>query len=111
MVEAAIGDDDEARLRQNATELERLAKQSGHKLYQGVSHRACAVSNSRAGEYSQASERLNMALAQFEALGTRCQAGLNMCELGELALLQTDTASARIYLNRALQAFEELRAI
>jgi len=111
MVEAAIGDDDEARLRQNATELERLAKQSGHKLNQGVAHRAWGVSHTRAGEYTQASERLNMALAQFEALGTRWQAGLTLCELGELALLQTDTASALIYLNRALQALEELRAI
>ena len=110
-VEAALGESGEAELWQHASELERLARQSGHRLYQGVAHRAWGVSHRLAGEYTQAAERLNMALAQFEALGTRWQAGRTLCELGELALLQTDTASARTYLNRAIQAFEELRAI
>lgn len=111
ILEAAVGEQDEAELRRYATQLERLANQNGHKLYQGVAHRALGVAHRLAGEYAQASERLNMALMIFEALGTRWQAGRTLCELGELALLQTDTATARANLSRALQAFEGLRAL
>lgn len=90
--------------------LEELALQDDHQPYLAVAHRACGVGHRLAGEYAESEARLNQALAIFQELETPWQTGRTFFEFAELALAQSDKASARDYFSRALTAFESMRA-
>src|SRR3990172_1248948 len=108
LADAAAQQRDEAALRQYAPLAEEAATRYDHKLYQAIAHRAWAVAHRLAGEYAEAEARLNQALALFQELETRWQLGRTLAELGELALAQRETVSARGYFQRALDLFDSM---
>lgn len=97
-------------LRRYAPQAEALAARYGHILYQAIAHRAWGVAHRLASEYTQAETRLNQALELFRGLDTRWQIGRTFFELGELALAQKDSITARDHFSRALTMFDELGA-
>lgn len=110
LADVAAHQRDEAALRRYAPLAEQAARQTGHTLYQAIAHRAWGVAHRLASEYAEAEERLNQALALFQELDTRWQIGCTFFELGELALAQSDTITARDHFAQALAAFEAMRA-
>ena len=60
--------------------------------------------------YIEAETRLNQALELFQRLETPWQLGRTYSELGELARLQGQAASARGYFQRALDLFNSIGA-
>jgi tetratricopeptide (TPR) repeat protein len=102
---------DTAALQRYATLLEELAVRDAHQPYLAVAHRACGIAHRLSGEYAQAERRLAQALVIFEALETRWQIGRTLVEIAELALVQSDQASARTHFARALTEFESLKAV
>jgi len=101
---------DEAGIRQYAPPAEELALRYGHMLYQAIVHRAWGVAHRLAGEYTESVARLTQALELFNGLDARWQIGRTLYELGELAAMQADTVRARDCFNRALTAFQDMRA-
>jgi tetratricopeptide (TPR) repeat protein len=97
-------------LRRYAPQAEALAARYGHTLYQAIAHRAWGVAHWLASEYTQAETRLNQALELFRGLDTRWQIGRTFFELGELALAQKDSITARGHFSRALTMFDEMGA-
>lgn len=110
LVDMAAQERDEAMLRRYAARAEELAAQYKHKLYHAIAHRAWGVAHTLAGEYPDATKRLNQALKTFRSLKTRWQTGRTLYELGELSLAQGDTAKARDHFSGALALFEEMNA-
>lgn len=110
LADVAAQQRDEAALRRYAPLAEQAARQYGHTLYQAIAHRAWGVAHRLAGEYAEAEARLKRALAFFQGLETRWQIGRTHSELGELALVQSDTNAARDHFSQALAAFEAMRA-
>jgi tetratricopeptide (TPR) repeat protein len=111
LVDAAAQKGDAAVLQKYTPAAEEMAARYNHKLYQAIVHRARGVAHRLAGQYSDAEIRLKQALTLFETLDTRWQIGRTLFELGELALANTESESAREYFSRALVAFEELGAL
>lgn len=101
---------DEAGIHQYAPRAEELAVRYGHSLYQAIAHRAWGVAHRLAGELADSESRLQLALGLFNGLNTRWQIGRTLHELGELAAMQAHTIEARDYFNRALAAFQDMRA-
>jgi tetratricopeptide (TPR) repeat protein len=110
LADAAAQQRDVPALRKYAPLAEDLAQRCGHKLNQGIAHRAWAVAHRLAGDYTQAATRLKAALVLFEGLDTRWQLGRTWHELGELAGALNDSVDARNSFQRALGYFEALRA-
>lgn len=110
LTDAASREADEAAIRQYAPQAEALAARYGHTLYQAVAHRAWGVAYRLAGDYAGSQARLDQALDLFRGLKTPWQIGRTLFELGQLAAAQTNTAEAHDYFERALAAFEEMRA-
>ena len=110
LVDTAALERNESAIRQYAPRAEALANGLGHRLYQGVIHRAWGVAHRLAGEYVESEARLNQALELFSDLGTRWQVGRTLFELGELAAARQQPAEARDYFSRALADFETMRA-
>jgi tetratricopeptide (TPR) repeat protein len=111
LADVAVQQRDEAALRRHAPLAEQTARRHEHTLYQAIAHRAWSVAHRLAGEYAEAEERLNQALTLFHELDTGWQIGRTFFELGELALAQSDTITARDHFAQALEAFEAMRAI
>lgn len=109
-VDLAVQQRDAVRLRGFAPVVEQQARGLGHRLYQAVADRAVGVANRLSHQYPQAETHLLQALHSFETLETRWQQGRTLVELAELALAQSDSKLARIYLTDALRAFEVLGA-
>jgi hypothetical protein len=63
-----------------------------------------------AGENAEAEARLKRALALLRVLDAPWQIGRTLAELGELAVVQTQTVVAREYFARAVTLFERVRA-
>ncbi len=101
---------DLAAIRQYAPLAEQLAERDQHQLYLAIVHRAWAVAHRLAGEFADASSRLDRALDLFNTLGTRWQIGRTLVECGELELALQNPARSREYFSRALVEFEALRA-
>ena len=110
LIDVAAMQLDQAAIRQYAPRAEELAVKYGHGLYQAIALRAWGVAYRLAGEYPQAGERLNTALATFRRLNTRWQIGRTLFELGELARSQDNLDGARQVFTFALSAFEEMKA-
>jgi len=110
LADTAAQQRDAEALRRYAPLAEAMARRIDHTLYQAIAQRAWGVAHRLAGEYTDATARLNRALELFEGLETRWQIGRTCVELGELARAQTDTAAARGHFSRALAAFEALQA-
>lgn len=110
LTDAASREGSEAAIREYAPQAEELAVRYGHTLYQATAHRAWGVAHRLAGEYLEAETRLNQALDLFSGLNTRWQIGRTLYEFGELAVAQMNINKAGEYFNRALVAFEEMRA-
>jgi hypothetical protein len=111
LVEAAVGRRDEAAIRQDAPNLEKMATEVGHTLYQAIAQRAWGVAYRLRDELAAAEHHFNQALGLFEQLDTRWQIGRTLFELGELARTQLqDRTAVRAHFARALTAFEEIQA-
>jgi hypothetical protein len=103
---------DPAGLRQYAPVAAQLAERDEHALYLAVAQRSLGVAARLAGGAGLAESEalLVRALDGFRRLGARWQAGRTLCELGELALAQSDPAEARAHFSEALAEFEALQA-
>lgn len=110
LCEAAAQQRDPAAIRKYAPLAERSAMDIEHRLHLGIAHRAWAVAHTLAGEFAQASARLQRALDIFAAYPAPWQIGRTQFELGELARAQGLTTQARDHYSSALSAFEALRA-
>ena len=110
LVDAAARAGDEAAIRKFAPRLEELALRDDHQPYLAVAHRAWGIALRLAGENEEAEERLEKALAIFEELEASWQIGRTLYALGELALAQTEGATAHNYFMLAQTRFEELGA-
>lgn len=109
-VDVAVQTRDIETLQVYAPLAEEKANRYDHHLYQGIVHRAYGVIHSLSGEYSEAKARLNQAMEIFNHLGLRWQLGQTLIELGELERTKNQTAAARDYNMRALEAFEAMHA-
>jgi tetratricopeptide (TPR) repeat protein len=110
LAEAATQLDDVAALRRYAAQLEKLAVQDDHQPYLAIAHRAWGVACRLDGEYVDAADRLQKALALFEQLETRWQIGRTLCEIAQLNLAQSNPAGAMEHYSRALVEYEALGA-
>lgn len=110
LADVAAQQRDLAALRKYAPLAEETATRYGNILYQAIAHRAWGVAHRLAGEYAEATARLNQALELFQGLNTRWQIGRTLSELGELAVACAEAAAARDYFSRALAAFEAMKA-
>ena len=110
LTEAAARLGDAATLAQYLPLLEELAHQDDHQPYLAVAQRARGVAHRIEGQFGAAEERLLHALSLFEELQLVWQIGRTRVELANLALAQGDEAGARAHFERALDAFESLRA-
>jgi len=111
LADAAAAQRDEAALRQYAPLAEETARRYDHKLYRAIAHRARGMAHLLAGDYVEAESKLRQALDIFNSMNARYQIGRTLFELGELAVIQTDTPKASGYLTRALRAFESMQAV
>jgi tetratricopeptide (TPR) repeat protein len=110
LVDVAALQRDAVAILKYAPQAEELATRHGHVLYHAIAHRAWGVAHRLAGAYGEAHTRLSQALALFTRLNTRWQIGRTLFELGELASAEGNAGEARDCFNRALAAFEALRA-
>jgi tetratricopeptide (TPR) repeat protein len=110
LADTAAQQEDQAAIRKYAPLAEGLGNVYQHRLYQGVAHRAWGVAHRLAGEFAQAANRLDQALALFEALDTRWQLGRTWRERGVLAAAQRQRPQAQDCFERALVLFEIMRA-
>lgn len=94
-----------------ASLLEELAVQDDHKPYLAVAHRTWGVAHRLSAEYVEAHTRLHAALELFEERQAHWQIGRTLVEIAELALAQADKDGARGHYERALMAFEAIRAM
>ncbi len=110
LADVAAGHGDEAAIRHYAGLAEEMATHCGHRLYQGIAHRAWGVAHRLANEPGEAESRFNQALELFGKLDTRWQIGRTLAELGDLARTRQALDEARDYFARALAMFEEMKA-
>jgi tetratricopeptide (TPR) repeat protein len=110
LADVAARQRDEPALRKYAPLAEASAQRIGHRLYQAVAHRAWGVAHRLAGDYAEATSRLNQALKLFQELDTRWQLGRTWLEFGELAMAQNELPKARDCFRRARADFEAIRA-
>ncbi len=111
LAEAAAQLADLPALRHYAAQLEKLAIQDDHQPYLAIAHRAWGIACRLDGEYLDAADRLQKALASFEQLETQWQIGRTLYEMAQLNLAQSNPAGAMEYFSRALVAFEALGAM
>jgi len=110
LADAAAQERDEAALQKYAPLAEEFATRYDHKLYQAIAHRARGVAHRLAGEYSESQIRFDQALEILQQMDTRWQIGRTLFEMGELAVAQKDTVSARDHFTRALNILEGIGA-
>lgn len=110
LADAAAQQRDAAALQRYAPLAAELALRDDHKLYLAIAQRALGVERRLAGDYAEAEDKLKLALGTFRQLGTSWQAGRTLAEIGELALAQSDSESAREHFAQALAEFEALGA-
>ena len=110
MADSAAQARDEAELQRYASKLEELALQDEHQPYLAVAHRALGVAHWLGGEHVEAVARLNEAMDIFTKLEASWQIGRTYFEMGEVARSLSDTGRAQDYFNRALAAFEVMKA-
>ncbi len=110
LADGAARQQDAAGLEQYARLAEETAVRYDHGLYLGMAHRAWGVWRRLSGDLAESEARLNQALALFQALETRWQAGLTLVELGRLAVEQADLDQARTNFARALELFDQMDA-
>ena len=110
LAEAAVGVENLEVLKKYAPLAEETAVRYGHNLYQAIANRSWGVAHRLAGEFSQAEERLNRALASFQGMGTHWQVGRTFVELGQLAHARGELALAGDFFRKALVEFSSLAA-
>ena len=110
LADAAAQERDEAALQKYAPLAEEFATRYDHMLYQAIAHRAWGVAHRLAGEYAESQIRFDQALEIFQQMDTRWQIGRTLFEMGELAVAQKDTVSARDYFTRAQNILEGIDA-
>lgn len=101
---------DPAALQQYAPRLEELATRDGHRFCFAIAQRARGIAFRLTGDLVAASKYLYEALELFGAVEMRWQVGRTHFEIAELALAQSDPASARDHFAQALSAFEAMQA-
>lgn len=111
MADSAAQARNEAGLQHYAPKLEELALQDGHQPYLAVAQRALGVAHRLAGEHVEAVARLNKAMDIFTKLEAGWQIGRTYFEMGEVARSLSDKGRAQDYFNRALAAFEAMKAM
>jgi tetratricopeptide (TPR) repeat protein len=111
LADAAAQARDEEALGRFAPAAYELDARDGHRLYQGIAHRALGVAARLHGDHADAETHLGRALDLFQALDARWQAGRTLVELGELALARGESGTAQEYYQQALSAYEKLRAL
>ena len=111
MADAAAQARDSAGLQRYAPKLEALALQDNHQPYLGIAHRAFGIAHLLAGQHVEAVKRLNKAMEIFAKLEFVWQIGRTYFEMGEVARSLADANRARDYFNRALTAFETIKAV
>jgi hypothetical protein len=110
LAEAAGQLGDAAALATYAPRLEELAARDDHRLYRPIAHRALGVAARLRGDYGEAEAQFGRALAAFQQIGARWQAGRTLVELGELARARSNGTAAQEAFAQALAAFEEVQA-
>jgi len=110
LADTAAQQRDEAALQKYAPLAEEFATRYDHMLYQAIAHRAWGVAHRLAGEYAESQIRFDQALEIFQQMDTRWQIGRTLFEMGELAVAQKDTVSARDYFTRAQNILEGIDA-
>jgi hypothetical protein len=111
LADAAVQQRDQHALQRYAPPAEQSAERYRHTLYRAIAQRALGVTSMLAGDEAQSKERLKAALAMFQELGARWQAGRTLVELGELARLSYNFSLAHEYFSSALANFEALGAV
>ena len=110
LADTAAQQRDEASLQKYAPLAEEFAARYDHKLYQAVARRAWGVARRLAGKYAESQIRFDQALEIFQQMDTRWQIGRTLFEMGELAVAQKDTVSARDHFTSALNILEGIGA-
>jgi tetratricopeptide (TPR) repeat protein len=110
LVDSAALVEDKAAIRRYAPRLEELARRDDHRPYLAVAQRAWGIAHRLAGEYSEAETLLHKAADLFTELDARWQVGRTFFEMGKLELERSNPDLAKDYFDKALGAFEELRA-
>ena len=108
--EAAAQTRDAAGLAEHAPPAEEGAQRLGHRLYQGIAHRARGVALLLESQPAAAVEPFGRAVEIFVDLGTRWQLGRTLVDLAEAHASGGDQAAARADYTRALEAFEAVGA-
>jgi tetratricopeptide (TPR) repeat protein len=97
-------------LSSTAERAELISRQLGHQLYQAVSLRALASLHGLKGNYPAAEAHLLEALAIFQKLETRWQAGRTWLNLAEVLAAQGRKHEAVECYNHAIGEFEAMQA-
>jgi tetratricopeptide (TPR) repeat protein len=111
LAEAAAQLRDATTLQRYSSLLEELATRDGHQPYLAIAHRAWGIAHRLEDNYAEAEARLKQALVLFEEQEARWQVGRTHTEIAELALAQSDQATARDHYARALAEFESMEAL
>jgi tetratricopeptide (TPR) repeat protein len=111
LADSAASQRDEAALRKYAPLAEEFASRYDYKLYRAIAHRAWGVAHRLAGQYAESKMRFERALKIFQQMNTRWQIGRTLFEMGELAIAQKDTPTARNYFAQAGNVFESIGAV
>lgn len=108
--DAAAQDRDLAALETYAPLAAEESLRLGHRLYQGIAHRAQGVQHQLADNREASLEHFHRATMIFEELGTRWQLGLTQAAMAESHRAAERPTEARQSYRAALAAFEALGA-
>ncbi len=110
LTDAATLAKEAAAIKRYAPKLEELARRDDHRPYLAVAHRAWGVAHGMEGDFASSRTRLGQALELFDSYNARWQTGRTLFDLGEMEAASGDKSAACDHFQRAVAAFEEMRA-
>jgi tetratricopeptide (TPR) repeat protein len=110
LTDAATLAKEPAAIKRYAPKLEELARRDDHRPYLAVAQRAWGVAHGNDGDFTSSRSHFSQALELFEAYGARWQMGRTLLDLGEMEAASGDKPAACAFFQRALTAFEEMKA-
>ena len=111
LVDTAVRERNEAKLRRYAPLAEETATRYGHRLYQAIASRAWGVLHLMDKQPKLAQVRLEQALNIFTELETQWQIGRTYFELFGIAKSSGEKEKAKNYLSLSQSAFEKAGAV
>jgi hypothetical protein len=111
LVDSAVRERNEAKIRRYAPLAEETATRYGHRLYQAIASRAWGVIHLMDKEPKLAQVRLEQALNIFTELETQWQIGRTYFELFGIAKSSGEKEKAKNYLSLSQSAFEKAGAV